>query len=436
MTGPTSIDIVDARAREVLDSRGNPTLEVDVLVKGTDGREFMGSAMVPSGASTGSREAMELRDADRDRFLGKGVRRAVGNVCDFVLPRIKGMNAALQHEVDEAMIALDGTPLKSNLGANAILGVSLACARAAASAKGLSLFRHISELYGEDDGTTLPMPMMNIVNGGAHADNSVDIQEFMILPLGAESLADAVRMGSEVFQHLKSILKARGLSTGLGDEGGFAPDLAGSRDALDLIGEAVQAAGYRLGEEVVFGLDCAASEFYASDGYQLEGATLSADDLCEWLRELARDYPIISIEDGMAEDDWRGWGKLTEILGETVQLVGDDLFVTHAETLKRGIENKVANAILIKVNQVGTLTETFRAIRLAQDSGYGVVISHRSGETEDSFIADLAVATNAGQIKTGSLSRSDRTSKYNRLIRIEEELGTAAKFHKVSGACQ
>ena len=280
------------------------------------------------------------------------------------------------------------------------------------------------------------MPMMNIVNGGAHADNSVDIQEFMILPLGAESLVDAVRMGSEVFQHLKSILKARGLSTGLGDEGGFAPDLAGSRDALDLIGEAVQAAGYRLGEEVVFGLDCAASEFYANDGYQLEGATLSADDLCEWLRELARDYPIISIEDGMAEDDWQGWGKLTETLGDTVQLVGDDLFVTHAETLKRGIDNKVANAILIKVNQVGTLTETFRAIRLAQDSGYGVVISHRSGETEDSFIADLAVATNAGQIKTGSLSRSDRTSKYNRLIRIEEELGTAAKFHKVPGACQ
>lgn len=428
--------IVDGRAREVLDSRGNPTLEVDVRVKAPDGGEFLGSAMVPSGASTGSREAMELRDADASRFLGRGVRRAVGNVCDALLPRIKGMDVAEQEQVDEAMITLDGSPLKSNLGANAILGVSLACARAAAAAKGVSLYRHLSELYGEEEGTTLPLPMMNIVNGGAHADNSVDIQEFMILPLGAPSLADAVRMGSEVFQHLKSILNRRGLSTGLGDEGGFAPDLAGSRDALDLIGEAVRAAGYRLGEEVVLGLDCAASEFYATDGYQLEGATLSAAELCVWLKELARDYPIISIEDGMAEDDWRGWRQLTEMLGETVQLVGDDLFVTHADTLKRGIDNGVANAILIKVNQIGTLTETFRAIRLAQDSGYGVVISHRSGETEDSFIADLAVATNAGQIKTGSLSRSDRTSKYNRLIRIEEELGRAAKMYKMAGARQ
>ena len=434
MSAPVSI--AQARAREVLDSRGNPTLEVDVLVNAPDGREVLGSAMVPSGASTGSREAMELRDGEASRFLGKGVKRAVGHVRDALLPCIKGMDAALQHEVDEAMIALDGSPRKSNLGANAILGVSLACARAAAAAKGVSLYRHLSEIYGVDHGTTLPLPMMNIVNGGAHADNSIDIQEFMILPVGAGSLADAVRMGSEVFQRLKSILKARGLSTGLGDEGGFAPDLPHSRDALDLIGEAVQAAGYRLGEEIMLGLDCAASEFYADNGYHLENAALSADDLCGWLKALARDYPIISIEDGMAEDDWQGWGKLTETLGDSVQLVGDDLFVTHSETLKRGIDNKVANAILIKVNQVGTLTETFRAIKLAQDSGYGVVISHRSGETEDSFIADLAVATNAGQIKTGSLSRSDRTSKYNRLIRIEEELGAAAKFHKISGVGQ
>lgn len=430
MSGPVSI--VDGSAREVLDSRGNPTLEVDILVSAPDGREYLGSAQVPSGASTGSREAMELRDGDSDRFLGKGVRRAVGNVRNALLPRIKGMDAAVQDDVDHAMIVMDGSPLKSNLGANAILGVSLACARAAASAKGLPLYRHLSELYGGPEGNTLPLPMMNILNGGAHADNSVDIQEFMILPVGAESLAEAVRMGSEVFQHLKSILKSRGLSTGLGDEGGFAPDLAGSRDALHLIGEAVRAAGYRLGEEVVLGLDCAASEFHVNDAYQLEGATLSADELCEWLQGLARDYPIVSIEDGMAEDDWQGWGKLTQSLGDSVQLVGDDLFVTHAETLKRGIDNEVANAILVKVNQVGTLSETFEAVRLAQSSGYGVVISHRSGETEDSFIADLAVATNAGQIKTGSLSRSDRTSKYNRLVRIEEELGPEARFHNIA----
>lgn len=428
--------VINAHAREVLDSRGNPTLEADVLVKASDGREFLGSAMVPSGASTGSREARELRDRDERRFLGKGVRRAIAKVSDEILPRIKGMDAGLQGEVDEAMIALDATPLKSKLGANAILGVSLACARAAAAARGVPLYQHISDLYGSDRGTTLPLPMMNIVNGGAHADNSIDIQEFMILPVGAASLAEAVRMGSEIFQHLKSILVARGLSTGLGDEGGFAPDLPGSRNALDLIGEAAAQAGYRLGEEVVLGLDCAASEFQDGDLYQLEGETLTADQLCLWLQDLARDYPILSIEDGMGEDDWAGWGQLTKALGDSIQLVGDDLFVTHADTLKRGIDSKVGNAILIKVNQVGTLTETLRAIKLAQDSGYGVVISHRSGETEDSFIADLAVATNAGQIKTGSLSRSDRTAKYNRLIRIEEELGVSARFNNTPGVWQ
>ncbi len=431
-----AISIIDARAREVLDSRGNPTLEADVLVKASDGREIFGSAMVPSGASTGSREARELRDGDESRFLGKGVRRAIAKVSDAILPRIKGMDADLQGDVDEAMIALDPSPMKSQLGANAILGVSLACARAAAAAKGIPLYQHISDLYSREQGVILPLPMMNIVNGGAHASNSVDIQEFMILPVGTESLAEAVRMGSEIFQHLKAILVAQGLSTGLGDEGGFAPDLAGSRNALDLIGEAVSQAGYRLGEEVVLGLDCAASEFHEDGLYKLEGETFTADQLCRWMRDLARDYPIVSIEDGMAEDDWAGWGQLTEALGDSIQLVGDDLFVTHADTLKRGIDSKVGNAILIKVNQVGTLTETLAAIKLAQDSGYGVVISHRSGETEDSFIADLAVATNAGQIKTGSLSRSDRTAKYNRLIRIEEELGVSARFNNTPGVLQ
>ena len=428
-----AIRIVDARAREVLDSRGNPTLETDVTVEAPDGRVLTRSAMVPSGASTGSREATELRDGDEGRYLGKGVQKAIANLQEEILPRIRGLDAGDQSQVDQTMIDLDGTPLKSKLGANAILGVSLASARAAALARNTSLHAHISNLFGGPRGTTLPLPMMNILNGGAHADNSVDIQEFMILPVGADSIAEAVRMGAEVFAHLKRILKARGLSTGLGDEGGFAPDLDSSRDALDLIGEAVQAAGYALGREVVLGLDCAASEFHSAGNYLLEGKSLGAADFCTWLEALARDYPIASIEDGMAEDDWQGWRQLTHTLGSSLQLVGDDLFVTHAETLRRGIEQRIANAILIKVNQIGTLSETLETIRLAQAHGYGVVISHRSGETEDSFIADLAVATNAGQIKTGSLSRSDRTAKYNRLIRIEEALGDEAQFHRETG---
>ena len=394
----------------------------------------MGSAMVPSGASTGSREAMELRDGDSRKYLGKGVKRAIGNLQDEILPRIKDLDVGQQSVVDQAMIDLDGTPSKSRLGANAILGASLACARAAANAKNLPLYRRLAQIYGNRGGNLLPLPMMNIINGGAHADNSVDIQEFMILPVGATSFAEAVRMGSEVFQHLKRTLKDRGLSTGLGDEGGFAPDLESNRDALELIGVAVQAAGYELGEDIVLGLDCAANEFYSGGAYKLEGQSMSATMLCNWLKGLAKDYPLVSIEDGMAEDDWDGWAHLTEALGKSQQLVGDDLFVTHAATLERGINGKVANAILIKPNQVGTLTETLQAIELAQAAGYGVVISHRSGETEDSFIADLAVATNAGQIKTGSLSRSDRTAKYNRLIRIEEELGADASFNTRAGA--
>ena len=429
-----AIRIVDAKAREVLDSRGNPTVETDIYVETADGRRAMGSAMVPSGASTGSREAMELRDGDSRKYLGKGVKRAIGNLQDEILPHIKDLDVGQQSVVDQAMIDLDGTPNKSRLGANAILGASLACARAAANAKNLPLYRRLAQIYGNRGGNLLPLPMMNIINGGAHADNSVDIQEFMILPVGATSFAEAVRMGSEVFQHLKRTLKDRGLSTGLGDEGGFAPDLESNRDALELIGVAVQAAGYELGEDIVLGLDCAANEFYSGGAYKLEGQSMSATMLCNWLKGLAKDYPLVSIEDGMAEDDWDGWAHLTEALGKSQQLVGDDLFVTHAATLERGINGKVANAILIKLNQVGTLTETLQAIELAQAAGYGVVISHRSGETEDSFIADLAVATNAGQIKTGSLSRSDRTAKYNRLIRIEEELGADASFNTRAGA--
>ena len=430
----SKIRIRDARSREVLDSRGNPTLETDVTVEAPDGRVLTRSAMVPSGASTGSREATELRDGDERRYLGRGVRQAIANLEEEILPRIKGMDAGDQASLDEAMIDLDGTPLKSRLGANAILGVSLGAARAAALARNASLHCHISYLFGGAQGTTLPLPMMNILNGGAHADNSVDIQEFMIMPVGASSIAQAVRMGSEIFQHLKRILVSKGLSTGLGDEGGFAPDLDSSREALDLIGEATRAAGYRLGQEVVLALDCAASEFHSNGRYQLEGGSLDATELSAWLDELARNYPIASIEDGMAEDDWQGWRKLTRALGSSIQLVGDDLFVTDADTLKRGIQEKAGNAILIKVNQIGTLSETLKTIRVAQAHGYGVVISHRSGETEDSFIADLSVATNAGQIKTGSLSRSDRTAKYNRLIRIEEALADEAVFSQAIGS--
>lgn len=429
-----AVRILDVRAREVLDSRGNPTVETDVYVQAPHGREVVGSAMVPSGASTGSREAVELRDRDEGRFLGKGVKQALVNLRDEILPCVRGLDAASQAQVDHALIDLDGTSNKRRLGANAILGVSLACARAAAEARQLPLYSHIAQLYCKDGGSLLPLPMMNILNGGAHADNSVDIQEFMILPTGADSLAEAVRMGAEVFQHLKRALKDRGLSTGLGDEGGFAPDLDSSRDALDLISVAVEAAGYALGSDVLLALDCAANEFHHDGSYHLEGQSMDATQLSGWLKRLASDYPLVSIEDGMAEDDWQGWEYLTQELGESLQLVGDDLFVTHRDTLERGIRAGVANAILIKVNQIGTLTETLEAIELAQTAGYGVVISHRSGETEDSFIADLAVATNAGQIKTGSLSRSDRTAKYNRLIRIEEQLRYEAKFNTRVGA--
>jgi enolase len=413
--------IIDIIGREILDSRGNPTVEVDVeLEDGSRGR-----AGVPSGASTGAHEAVELRDGD-NRYLGKGVRRAVDAVNGEIFDAIGGMDAEAQAKIDEAMIALDGTPNKSRLGANAILGVSLASAKAAAAASGLPLYRYV----GGAAARMLPVPMMNIVNGGVHADNPIDFQEFMIMPVGAPSFAEALRMGSEVFHTLRAALKKAGHNTNVGDEGGFAPNLPSAEAALDLVTGAITSAGYAVGRDIVLALDPAATEFFKNGAYvyEGEGKTRSIDDQVAYLAELTARYPIVSIEDGMAEDDFAGWKRLTERIGGKVQLVGDDLFVTNVARLSEGIRHGLANSILIKVNQIGTLTETLAAVQAAQRAGYSAVMSHRSGETEDSTIADLAVATGCGQIKTGSLARSDRTAKYNQLLRIEEELGPQAVF--------
>jgi len=418
---PSMSAIIDINAREILDSRGNPTVEVDVLLE--DGAH--GRAGVPSGASTGAHEAVELRDGEA-RYGGKGVLRAIEAANGEIFEALAGMDATNQQAVDQLMIELDGTANKGRLGANAILGVSLAVAKAAAESVGLPLYRYI----GGTAARTLPVPMMNIINGGAHADNPIDIQEFMIMPVAAESLREAVRVGSEIFQTLKGELKAAGHNTNVGDEGGFAPNIASTRDALDFIMRAVEKAGYKPGEEVCLALDAAATEFFADGKYNLagEGKVLGPQEMAEYLAALAGDYPIVSIEDGMAEDDWEGWAALTQALGERCQLVGDDLFVTNPKRLAEGIARGAANSILIKVNQIGTLSETLEAVDMAHRAGWTAVISHRSGETEDTTIADLAVATNCGQIKTGSLSRSDRLAKYNQLIRIEEELGESAVF--------
>ncbi len=415
--------IQDLKGRMILDSRGTPTVEVDVqLTSGAWGR-----AAVPSGASTGTREALELRDEDPKRWMGKGVTKALQSISKTLAPKLKGMNALDQAAVDSTMIALDGTKGKSRLGANAILGVSLAVARAAAAETKQPLYRYI----GGADARELPVPMMNIINGGAHADNGLDIQEFMIMPVGASRFSEGLRMGMEVFHHLKALLKAKGLSTAVGDEGGFAPALKSNEDALAVIIEAIRKAGYRPGRDIVLALDAAASEFYGKKGYVLQaegGVAKSSTQMGEYYEQLVNKYPIVSIEDGLHEDDWKGWKQLTERLGDRVQLVGDDLFVTNVEYLSKGIREKAATAILIKVNQIGTLTETLETVEMAKRAGYGVIISHRSGETEDTTIADLAVALNAGQIKTGSLSRTDRLAKYNQLLRIEEELGKAAQY--------
>ncbi|MCG8392519.1 MAG: phosphopyruvate hydratase [Pseudomonadales bacterium] len=416
--------IVDIKAREILDSRGNPTIEADVILESG----ATGSACAPSGASTGSREALELRDGDKARYLGKGVTKAVGNVNSAIRELLVGMEASDQKALDKAMIEADGTENKANFGANAILAVSLAAAKAAAVDQGKPLYEYISDLQDDDNEYSLPVPMMNIINGGEHADNNVDIQEFMIQPVGAPTVAEAIRYGAEIFHALKGVLKKRGLNTAVGDEGGFAPDLPSNEAALEAIMEAIEIAGYKAGDDVTLALDCASSEFYKDGKYVLagEGRTMDAAEFTDYLAELCDRYPIISIEDGMDESDWDGWKLLTEKLGNKVQLVGDDLFVTNTKILKQGIDQGVANSILIKFNQIGSLTETLDAIKMAKDAGYTAVISHRSGETADSTIADLAVATAAGQIKTGSLCRSDRVAKYNRLIRIEQELGRAA----------
>lgn len=416
-------EIKSVHARQIMDSRGNPTIECDVKLSGG----AFGRAAVPSGASTGSFEALELRDGG-NAYMGKGVMTAVKNVNEIIAPAIIGMPANDQTALDEKMLALDGTANKEKLGANAILAVSLAAARAAAAQSGLPLYKYIANVYGNENPCVLPRPMMNIINGGAHADNGLDAQEFMIIPNGAKNEADAIRMGSEIFHHLKKILKSGGNSTNVGDEGGFAPNFHSCAQALDTIIAAIRDAGYVPGDQVSIGLDVASSEFYADGVYNFEGKKLSSDQMIEFYKNLIAQYPIISIEDALAEEDWDGWRKLTDAIGKKCQLVGDDLFVTNPARLHRGIDAGVANAILIKVNQIGTLTETLRAIKMAQDAKYGVIISHRSGETEDTTIADLAVATNAGQIKTGSMSRTDRMAKYNQLLRIEEELDKSAKY--------
>ncbi|KXV63816.1 phosphopyruvate hydratase [Gluconobacter oxydans] len=414
--------IVDITSREILDSRGNPTVEVEVeLSSGARGR-----AAVPSGASTGAHEAVELRDGDKSRYGGKGVLKACSHVENDILEVLQGAESEDQISIDNAMIDLDGTPNKSRLGANAILGVSLAVAKATAEELELPLYRYVGGAYAH----LLPVPMMNIVNGGEHADNPIDIQEFMIQPVGAPTVADAIRMGSEIFARLKKGLSEAGYNTNVGDEGGFAPNLKSADEALGFIAKSVEAAGYKLGEDVTFALDCAATEFYADGRYNLkgEGKEFDASGMISYLEDLANRYPIVSIEDGLAEDDWEGWAELTTRLGKKLQLVGDDLFVTNPDRLRRGIKAGTGNALLVKVNQIGTLTETLEAVETAHKAGYACVMSHRSGETEDSVIADLAVATNCGQIKTGSLSRSDRTAKYNQLIRIEQQLGSAARY--------
>ncbi|MHC8403886.1 phosphopyruvate hydratase [Pseudomonas sp. TMB3-21] len=419
--------IVDIKGREVLDSRGNPTVEADVLLD----NGIIGSACAPSGASTGSREALELRDGDKSRYLGKGVLKAVANINGPIRDLLLGTDPSDQKALDHAMIKLDGTENKATLGANAILAVSLAAAKAAAQDQDLPLYAHIANLNRTPGVYSMPVPMMNIINGGEHADNNVDIQEFMVQPVGAKSFSEGLRMGTEIFHHLKAVLKARGLSTAVGDEGGFAPNLASNEDALKVISEAVANAGYTLGTDVTLALDCAASEFYEDGKYNLsgEGQVFTAEGFADYLKGLTERYPIISIEDGLDESDWAGWKILTDKIGEKVQLVGDDLFVTNTKILKEGIDKKIANSILIKFNQIGTLTETLEAIQMAKAAGYTAVISHRSGETEDSTIADLAVGTAAGQIKTGSLCRSDRVSKYNQLLRIEEQLNGKAKYN-------
>ena len=413
-------EIVDVHAREILDSRGNPTLECEITVASGS----VGRAAVPSGASTGEHEAHELRDGEKNRYGGKGVRTAVENVRSKIAPRIVGMDAADQEALDRLMIELDGTPNKKSLGANAILGVSLAAARAAAVSHGLPLYRYLGGLSAR----TLPVPLMNILNGGAHADSNVDIQEFMVVPWGAPTFAEALRMGAEIFHALKGVLKGRGYFTGVGDEGGFAPSLKSNREALEVIAEAIGKTGYKLGSDAVLALDCAASEFYEDGKYSLDGKTLDAGGLADLYAQWVRDFPIVSIEDGYAENDWEGWKLLTGKLGASTQLVGDDIFVTNTSIFRRGIDQGIANAILIKVNQIGTLTETLDCVRMAHFSGYRTIMSHRSGETEDAFIADLAVACDCGMIKTGSASRSDRMAKYNQLLRIEEELGLSARY--------
>jgi enolase len=424
-TEPTSMPstIANIQAREILDSRGNPTVEADVFLSSG----VVGRAAVPSGASTGEHEAVELRDNDKERYLGKGVLLAVQNIEETIAPGLSGADATDQMGIDAALIEMDGTPNKSNLGANAILAVSMACARAASQQLGLPLWRYL----GGPLARIMPVPMMNILNGGAHATNTVDFQEYMIIPVGAESFSDAVRMGAEVFHSLKKVLVKRKLSTGVGDEGGFAPDLKSDEEAITVVLEAIEAAGYAAGQDIVLALDCAASELHKDGKYTFKksgAGTKSAEGMVELYSKWLDEYPIVSIEDGMAEDDWDGWKLLTEAVGDRCQLVGDDLFVTNTERLAKGIEMGVANSILIKVNQIGTLTETLESIEMARAAGYLSVISHRSGETEDTFIADLAVGTGAGQIKTGSASRSDRVAKYNQLLRIEQQLGGAAEY--------
>ncbi|MFT5082430.1 MAG: enolase [Lentisphaeria bacterium] len=418
--------IADIKGFEVMDSRGNPTVMAEVILEsGT-----VGSACAPSGASTGSREALELRDGDKSRYLGKGVLKAVANINDAIKPLLVGKDAADQRALDSIMIDADGTENKATFGANAILAVSLAAAKAVAIEKKIPLYQHIAELNGTPGKYTMPVPMMNIINGGEHADNNVDIQEFMIQPVSAPNFTEALRMGAEVFHSLKKVLSGRGLNTAVGDEGGFAPDLPSNEAALAAIAEAVANAGYELGKDITLALDCASSEFYKDGVYNMagEGKSFSAPEFADYLADLVSKYPILSVEDGMDESDWDGWADLTNKIGNKTQLVGDDLFVTNTKILKRGIDNGIANSILIKFNQIGSLSETLDAIKMAQDAGFTAVISHRSGETEDTTIADLAVATAAGQIKTGSLSRSDRVAKYNRLLRIEAELGAAAPY--------
>lgn len=423
-------EIVDVKAREILDSRGNPTIEADVIL----GTGIVGSASAPSGASTGTREALELRDKDPKRYNGKGVLTAVGNVNVQIREALIGQNVTKQAKIDQIMIKLDGTENKANLGANAILAVSLAVAKAAAKARGVALYEHIADIDDTSVEYSMPVPMMNIINGGEHADNNIDIQEFMIQPVGAPTFEEALRCGAEIFHALAGELKSRGLSTAVGDEGGFAPNLPTNMAALEVISDAIAKTEYKLGKDVTLALDCAASEFYKDGCYDLkgEGRKFTSAEFSDYLKQLSEKYPIVSIEDGMDESDWDGWADLTKKTGDKIQLVGDDLFVTNTKILKKGIDRKIANSILIKLNQIGTLTETLQAIKMAKDAGYTAVISHRSGETEDTTIADLAVATSAGQIKTGSLCRSDRVAKYNRLLRIEEELSGMAPYRGLS----